>query len=124
MRGQIFTIDNHTFFTFGGGTSIDRSMRREGISWWPQEMPIQEEIDEGLNNLNSVNWEVDYVLTHCAPLKLLKHIIPYATGDILNRYLDSIENDLTYKHWYLGHYHKDLDYENISILYNNIHTIE
>ena len=124
MRGQIFTIEDLTFFTFGGGASIDKAMRREGISWWPQEMPSQEEMDEGINNLELANWKVDYVLTHSAPLKLLKEIVPYAYGDVLNRYLDTIDDNLTYKHWYLGHYHKDKDYENFSILYNIIQTLE
>ena len=43
MRGQIFEIDGKTFFTFGGADSVDKSERTEGINWWPEEMPSEEE---------------------------------------------------------------------------------
>lgn len=124
MRGQVFEIENKTFFTFGGGTSIDRAMRVAHESWWPNELPTEEEMAEGIHNLNLYNWKVDYVLTHCAPYSLLKKLVPQANGDILNFYLHDIDKQLTYTHWYLGHYHKDIDIDNYSILYNNIHTIK
>ena len=33
MRGQVFTIESKTFFTFGGAESIDKDTRAEGESW-------------------------------------------------------------------------------------------
>ena len=33
MRGQVFDIDGKTFFTFGGGNSIDKAWRTPGVSW-------------------------------------------------------------------------------------------
>lgn len=47
MRGQVYEIENKTIFTFGGGTSIDRYLRTEGVSWWSQELPNYDELDEG-----------------------------------------------------------------------------
>lgn len=58
MRGQIFTIENKTIFTFGGGTSIDKYRRIEGVSWWKEEIPSREELAEAMTNLAKYNNEV------------------------------------------------------------------
>ena len=34
-------------------------------SWWPQELPTEGELQEGLRNLERYHYEVDYVITHC-----------------------------------------------------------
>ena len=39
-------------------------------SWWSQELPSKEEMDEGLSNLEKVNYKVDYVITHCCSSSL------------------------------------------------------
>ena len=31
--------------------SFDKEFRRENISWWPQEIPTEEEFQEGIKNL-------------------------------------------------------------------------
>ena len=40
MRGEIYIIEGKTFFTFGGGYSIDKPFRKENVSWWPAEISI------------------------------------------------------------------------------------
>ena len=67
MRGEIYTIEGKTFFTFGGGYSIDQPLRKENVSWRPQEMPSKQEYENGLTHLEKVNNQVDYILTHTAP---------------------------------------------------------
>lgn len=111
MRGFVFEIEGKTFFTFGGGKSVDKQRRVEGISWWQEEIPSSAEFQQGLHTLEEVNWKVDYVLTHTAPSGVIGKIAPYIGKDILNDYLEVIDEQLTYKHWYFGHYHveKDLD---------------
>ena len=42
MRGQVFDIDGTRFFTFGGAHSIDKNLRAEGITWFPEEIPTRE----------------------------------------------------------------------------------
>ena len=89
MRGQVFNIEGNTFFTFGGASSHDiqggildkkdpryKELKRRvikkkmpyrinGVSWWREELPSAEEMQEGLNNLEQINFRVDYVITHC-----------------------------------------------------------
>lgn len=45
MRGEVFDIDGLTVLAMGGAASNDRQYRREGRSWWPEEMPSEEEME-------------------------------------------------------------------------------
>ena len=112
MRGQVFTIEGKTFFTFGGGISIDKAYRRPFISWWPDEEPTAAECEEGLANLDKVNWKVDYVVTHAAPEWIVRgpisQIHPMLQEDCeCEKYLDTIYDKLDFKMWFCGHYHLD-----------------
>lgn len=88
-RGQVFSIDGNTFFTFGGASSHDVSggildkddidydeQRRKAIksgmpyrvkhySWWEQELPTEAEMQVGRDSLEKVGYSVDYVISHC-----------------------------------------------------------
>lgn len=48
MRGEIFNIDGHKTFCFGGAFSIDKMYREKNLSWWPQEIYSQEEFDNAI----------------------------------------------------------------------------
>lgn len=148
-RGQIFDIDGYTFFTFGGGQTHDiesglfrkedpdfkekaykarkrgLSYRIIGESWWEQELPSEEEMQEGLSNLAKVNYKVDYLITHCCASTMqtaIDHVIRRGCKpDRLTEYFEVLEGKLTYKHWYFGHYHLDkkID-EKHTVLYHEI----
>ena len=110
MRGQVYTIDGIRFFAMGGAESTDKQYRKEGESWWAREMPSNEEYKEALENLRKVNFEVDVVLTHCAPEGYIgqnMNGVVDRSGNRLTRFLDSLIVDcgLKFKHWYFGHYH-------------------
>jgi len=114
MRGQIFTIENKTIFTFGGGTSIDKMWREEHISWWKEEIPSEKEIDEAKKNLKKYNNKVDFIITHSIDRKALYNPKLLLNGNKCKEYednaiLDWFEENVSYKHWYFGHYHLDAD---------------
>ena len=71
-------------------------------------MPSDEEMAEGLRNLEAHDWQVDYILSHCAPTSLLGIL---GNGlfkpDRLTDYLETIRQQCSFKHWYFGHYHED-----------------
>ena len=152
-RGQVFHIEGKTFFTFGGASShdiqggiLDRNdpdfkirafkARKKGLScrilresWWPEELPTEEEMWEGLKNLGKVNYEVDYVITHCCSTSV-QNILDPAPGqlyepDALTDYLEQIEGKVQYKHWYFGHYHLDKKVDSKhTLLYHAITSLE
>ena len=108
-RGQIFEIDGLSFFIFGGANSIDKYLRRTGVSWWPEEMPSDYEYEEGLKNLERVNWKVDYILTHTCPEFVANKLVTYIYPgeETLQRYLNCIAEKVEFKKWFFGHWHSD-----------------
>lgn len=108
-RGQVFTIEGKRFFTFGGGNSIDKSMRTPGRSWWPEEMPTAEEYAEGRKNLARVDDCVDYIITHTVPMGALQFLGKHhgAEEAPLNNYLEEIAQTVWYQKWFAGHMHMD-----------------
>jgi len=122
MRGQIFTINNMTFFTMGGATSVDKHLRKENISWWPQEIPSYIEMEYGVNNLNEHNNKVDYIITHCLPNSILDRVDRWCPQhDSLTNYLEKmIVQNIDFKKWFCGHYHIDRTIDNkYYICYND-----
>ena len=126
MRGQVFTIEGSTFFTMGGGFSIDKYLRQENISWWPQEMPSKEEYDEAVVNLKKHGNKVDYILTHTVPTETLIRLNLRSTKELpFNTFLDYIQDITEYKHWYFGHLHRDgYIWRNQTGLYFDVITID
>lgn len=111
MRGQIFEIEGNTYFTFGGGESIDKDMRVEQGLWWREEEATPTEMADGARILDEVNCKVDYIITH-EPPSLVKSAILLRRGDIdrvnkINGYLEEICRSCSFKHWYFGSLHED-----------------
>lgn len=158
-RGQVFNIEEKTFFTFGGASSHDiqggildknsptykndykkasrsrQPFRVLNETWWEQELPTEKELQEGLRNLEKVNYQVDYVITHCASNRTQEALERYHLGisfnlgyykqDTLTNYFEGLEDKLEYKKWYCGHYHEDLQLDDKHmILYHNIISID
>lgn len=129
MRGQVYEIDRKTFFTFGGGISIDRSLRLPHISWWPQESPSAIEIDAALDNLERYGNKVDYIVTHAAPQSIMRNDLCRMKRMLkvdcpTEEFLDYLLNDvkIEYGMWFCGHYHLDAWIRkcNLQALYNTI----
>ena len=125
MRGQVFEIEGKVIFTFGGATSIDKAFRRKGISWWPQELPTFEEVQEGLNNLARYNNRVDYIVTHsCGRVAMRYRELRAAAGSKIAcpelELLTTFEQKVKFKHWYFGHFHIDarLGKKYTALMYN------
>ena len=126
-RGEVYTIAGMKFFTFGGGTSIDKYRRVPHVSWWPQENPSYKEYKNGLDKLERHNWEVDYVITHDCPVSTYNEmeLEKYDFGQTqLQEYLEDIKSKLSYKWWFFGHYHEDRNYnDKLTVLYDTVKEV-
>ena len=127
MRGHVYNICNKSIFTFGGASSIDKHLRIEGISWWKEEEFNYIEANTAYDNLNKIKWEVDYVLTHSAPLSIRNKLFegnnlykPSST----ERILEAILRNIKFKSWYFGHYHIDKNMNNFKAMYENIERMK
>ena len=128
MRGQVYDFGGKSFFTFGGARSTDRIYRKEGVSWWPQEIPNEEEMKEAEENLAKVDNKVNYVITHCCPKAALFDLSRYGfyESDKVNTFLDHLISDqnLQFDKWFFGHYHEDLRFGPWNMLYQTIEEID
>lgn len=112
MRGQVYELEGKRIFTFGGATSIDRAMRTEGVSWWRQELPTCEQLDEGLANLKRCGNHVDVIVTHSCGERAFAHMAArrLVGGKGLypeNHLFSNFEDVASFGHWYFGHFHAD-----------------
>ena len=78
------------------------------ISWWAEELPSDEEIQNAENNLAKVDYQVDYVVSHCAPQSIVSWLMGgYTQPDKLTMYFENLAQRLKFKNWFFGHYHDD-----------------
>ena len=135
MRGNIFNFEDKKFFCMGGARSHDikdgifdihnygseklakdavkrwyksgKEFRIRGMDWWDDEIPTDAELAKGRQELDKVDWQVDYVLTHCLPQQAASYL-GYRQGDYLTSYLDGLIDDgIKFTKWYCGHYHQE-----------------
>ena len=147
MRGQIYDIEGKSIFVFGGARSHDISggilepddpdfkrqkkmldltwwlpYRINHLSWWAQEMPSAEEMEEGRWNLAARGNQVDFIVTHCCctstqALMGEGEFEPDSATD----YLQEIKETVRYKKWFFGHYHGNRNlFDNEILLYEQI----
>ena len=119
MRGEIYEIEGKTFFAFGGATSVDRHCRIEFVSWWSQENFSRDEFENAVENLEKVDFTVDYVLTHTAPKRFIVNstdITSYIDNCPTVQMLSGLEKMLIYKKWFFGHYHDNKNVNDKEIL--------
>lgn len=127
MRGQIFSIDEKTIFTFGGALSIDWPYRTIGESWWIEEEPSDDDCREAMASLEKNGYLVDYIVSHAAPEIVVRNEIhPVHTLLCMDcdaeKFLDKVLEKTVYRRWYCGHYHFDMDIPKyrLSVLYQSV----
>lgn len=133
-RGYVFNLQGLKFFAFGGARSHDikdgildvgdprikewgppgyhKLYRVLNKSWWPQEMPSEEERIRGWKNLERNNFNVDFIITHDLPTSALQLFGSMYGGfipkpDELEDYLEDVRCKTEYKRWFAGHYHDE-----------------
>ena len=125
IRGEVFLIEGRRIFTMGGAYSIDKHIRIPYKNWWPQEMPTEEEMEKAVSNLKKNGFAVDYIVTHAAPEETMNIFHPeHHEEKKLNMFLEWIRKNINYKHWYMGHLHRDEDlWRHQSILWFQIRNV-
>ena len=129
-RGQVFDVGGKQIFAMGGASSHDiqdgilepddpqflqklqrlnargAAFRIDHRSWWKEELPSPEEYQEARRNLERTGWEVDYIITHCAPTSIQNDLLgPLSKPDALTDFLEEIGQRCQFKYHFFGHYH-------------------
>ncbi len=111
-RGNIFEIEGKTFFVMGGCKSSPK-WKEQGL-WFDGEEPSREELSLAYENLRRCDNRVDYILTH--KYRPDMHSDDPMSLEGLKEYIDK---NVDFKHWYAGHWHKRIDYDDRhSIVYD------
>ncbi len=99
QRGEIYTIEGKTFFTFGGCKSSEK-WKEMGL-WYFGEEPTELEISLAHDNFKKRGNKVDYILTH------KYERVPAETGHFgaLEELIQFINKNVSFEKWYAGHYH-------------------
>lgn len=125
LRGEVYNICEKRIFTFGGGSSHDKELRREGKNWWKEELPTKKEIEIARRRLSECEKHVDYIITHSAPTSLQNGLAPKYEKNILTDFLEEIKENVQYQKWFFGHYHKDEEVDSKhTAVFEKIHRIE
>ncbi len=111
MRGQIYEIEGRKIFTMGGGESSDIDIRRDVNAWSKDELPTQEELLEGAENLEVAGYDIDIIITHEPPLQVKNFLNLNDPNEFrvsaLNAYFEELSNDCKFRKWYFGSLHVD-----------------
>ena len=104
--------------------------RIKNISWWEEEIPSKKEINRAITNLSLADWKVDYILTHMGTADLERYRFLETGKDGATKkqrnfyiFLDFLFGKSSFKKWYLGHYHAELIYGQLEVLYDNMKEI-
>ncbi|OUP74005.1 hypothetical protein B5F08_12420 [Anaeromassilibacillus sp. An172] len=97
-------------------------------------MPSEEEYNNARENLKKINFHVDYIITHTAPSETVYYLSTLHNLGIKNNcteelvlttFLDDIQRNTLYKHWYFGHFHTDLDlWRNQTAIFSSIRDLK
>ena len=128
--GGLYDLEGARTIVMGGAYSVDRDYRLAmGWNWWADEQPSEETKREIEKVLDDAKWNVDVVLSHTTPLKyvpvevFLPQIDQSRVDSSTERWLDSIEEHLTYRHWYAGHFHTEKEIDRLSLLFESIRVL-
>lgn len=125
--GEIFRFGDKRCIAIGGAYSVDKHYRlMTGLPWFENEQPSKEIKQYVENQLQSVDWHVDYVFSHTCPLKyepsdlFLDFINQDKVDKSTEEWLSEIERKLKYERWYFGHFHENREYGNAEMLFEAI----
>ena len=117
-RGNIFEIDGKSFFVMGGCKSSAK-WKEMGL-WFEGENPSEAEVSLAYENLKKRGNRVDYILTH--------KYSPEMHSDnplTLEGLVNFIENNVSFSHWYAGHWHTERFYDDRhTIVYNRLYPLK
>lgn len=111
--GEIMEVKGVKIFAFGGGFPIECFKEINTPIEFEGSNITVETIEHARENLAKHNWEVDYVATYYAPNNIHLSLAPgFYTPNIITNFFDELQEKLKYKHWYVGAYNMDRDFEN------------
>ena len=128
--GDIYDFDGKKCIVIGGAYSVDKFYRLAmGWHWFPDEQPSPEIKRRVEEQLASVHYMVDAVLSHTCPVKYepVETFMPNIDQSKVDKsteiWLGEIESKLTYDKWYCGHYHIAKKIDKLQFMFEDYDTL-
>lgn len=125
LDGEIYDLEGADHLVIGGAYSVDKAHRLQwGYRWWSDEQPdaaVRARVEQVLA---ARNWQVPVVLSHTCPYKyepkeaFLPGLDQSTVDDSTERWLDTIDDRLTCRAWYCGHWHIDKQVDRMHFLFH------
>ena len=120
-RGEVYTFNNKTFLTIGGGLSIDKHYRTEGVDYWSTELLSQQEENKVLDIIKEYDYKVDYILSHVPPKEVVRLVNDtFKINDPVSKFLQYVYEIMKFEEWFCGHLHEDLTFGKVRILFDDV----
>lgn len=123
--GEIYNIDGNRVLVIGGAYSVDKGYRiRNKIPWFSDEQLMDDEMLAILDKVKGQHFDI--VLTHTCPQKyeptevFLPGLEQLTVDKSMERFLDTVEESITYDKWYCGHYHTEKQIDKMEFMYRDI----
>lgn len=107
-----YNINGHRTLVIPGAYSVDKMFRiANKVPWFPNEQLSKDEMELG-ESIILFNNKYDLVLSHTCPYSyqptdLFSPIVNQNLVDTaMEKYMDKIEKQITYKYWLFGHFHQ------------------
>lgn len=120
-RGEIYNIEGNIFLTLGGAQSHDKEYRTLNKNLWAQEEWTVEEEQACLQRIEEYGTDVDYIVSHTGPIEGISCIESSCDDESCReafledsnvRFNTKIDEMMTCKKWFFGHWHRDWGYDN------------
>lgn len=111
LRGQVYEISGKKFFAFGGGRSEENDTYlnpsdKAAENRWRMEIPTDEELAEGLRNLEKHGNRVDYIVSYEPPAKISEFLnLGKTDRNHINTYFEQIREKIEFGRWFFGRHH-------------------
>lgn len=129
--GEIYDFEVGKAIVIGGAYSVDKYYRLlNNRRWFSSEQPDDKIKEFVERRLEEVDWKIDFVFSHTGPFKyqpedmFLPFVDQNKVDNTTEKWLDTIEEKLTYNLWYFGHFHCDRMVDKAIILYEDILELE
>ncbi len=129
--GEIYDFNGKKAIAIGGAYSIDKYYRlSHGEAWFESEQADEEIRAYVEKQLDECGWCVDYVFSHTVPIEyeptwaFLPGYDQSKIDKTMEKWLQSIADNLDFEKWYAGHYHVEHEEEGVRLMYEDYEELE
>lgn len=128
--GEIYNFNGKKVMAIGGAYSVDKYYRlNHGMQWFDTEQPDEEIRAFVENQLESIDWTLDIVLSHTVPIDaepvwaFIPGVDQSKVDKTTEKWLQHIYDNLDFEEWFAGHYHVESEDSGIRIMYEDYNEI-